>query len=224
MTTIHSIVEPRKHVKIVGIGEDDVALDIGRPGRPAVSLAAIRVPVADLRAALDEIAPAGSCTRTESPDLLDGGVTSARIEKEVEEWPLSAVDALAKMSDRIRRAEEERDEARNDLRRALHQRDEGRAGQPRRLTADDFPVEALEGMAQRLRDEAQEWLLTKGMTLALARVLITAALTEPPARPEGAEEIEAILSELPDTMLPATDAGRADLLASRGVRVTGAES
>lgn len=65
MTTIHSIVEPRKHVRVIAIGDGDVALDIGRPGRPAISLAAIRVPVADLWAALGDFAPAGSYTRTD---------------------------------------------------------------------------------------------------------------------------------------------------------------
>lgn len=84
MTTIHSIVEPRKHVRVIAIGDGDVALDIGRPGRPAISLAAIRVPVADLRAALNDFAPAGSYTRTDDSrplapdDITDEMVKRAR--------------------------------------------------------------------------------------------------------------------------------------------------
>jgi len=76
MSTIHSTVEPRKHVHVTAIGDEDVALDIGRPGRPAVSLVAIRIPAAELRAALDKVAPT-------SPDYADGGVTAALVEAEV---------------------------------------------------------------------------------------------------------------------------------------------
>lgn len=57
-----------------------------------------------------------------------------------------------------------------------------------------------------------------------ARKALTAALTEPPARPEGAEEIEALLTEdLGDFRPPATPEAIADLLASRGVRVVDGE-
>jgi len=49
-----------------------------------------------------------------------------------------------------------------------------------------------------------------------------AALTEPPPRPEGAEDIERLLTEdLGDFSPPVTPEAIADLLAARGVRATG---
>lgn len=46
--------------------------------------AVVEVSVTELRAALDEVAPVGHYTRTESPDYADGGVTAAAIEEEAE--------------------------------------------------------------------------------------------------------------------------------------------
>ena len=91
-----------------------------------------------------------------------------------------------------------------------------RAADPRPLTPDAITDEMVQ-RARRRGIELQVDFAHTGAFWATKQVL-TAALTEPPKRPEGAEEIEAILAELPDTMMPATDAGRADLLASRGVR------
>ena len=58
----------------------------------------------------------------------------------------------------------------------------------------------------------------------LPREVLHAALTEPPARPEGAEEIQRLLTEdLGHLAPPVTPEAIADLLASRGVRVVAKE-
>lgn len=186
------------------------------------------------------------CTTYSAPDLMDGGVAAALIEKEVAgSYTRTDDDGLTLLmvqqqrdqaTARAEKAEQERDEARKfataeHMRtvKAEQERDEARkkvaeyvsllaAPLARPLTADDISDEML-----HRAEEAFMWNDTLSRRAALSAAL-AAALTEPPARPEGAEEIEAILAELPDTDLPITDAGRADLLAERGIRVTGAES
>ena len=62
-------------------------------------------------------------------------------------------------------------------------------------------------------------------TPELVREMLTAALTEPPARPEGAEDIERLLMDADreggEAYRANGDAGLADYLASKGVRATG---
>ena len=78
-----------------------------------------------------------------------------------------------------------------ELQRALQER-------PRHLTPDAITDE----MVQRLRDEERALGLASVSSEETARLLLTAALTEPPARPEGAEDIEAVLYDaLPSARL-----------------------
>ena len=64
---------------------------------------------------------------------------------------------------------------------------------------------------------------TTKIGVPFVRELLTAALTEPPARPEGAEEIEALVEKSlsGDALSDAQVRALADFLAERGVRVTG---
>ena len=168
-----------------------------------------------LRAALDEVAPAGSYTRTDEEDW------QARAEK----------------------AEQDRDEARSDARRAsarwrkeltlrLEVADELRrlrATQARPLTPDAITDEMVERAVnayatRRWNDGAVGYLSHKHNDAM--REALTLALTEPPARPEGAEELGELIGtwtaseDIAPAQLPTGSlATLADFLAERGVRV-----
>jgi hypothetical protein len=159
---------------------------------------------------------------------------TARAEKAEKERDGYRQDALTEIENR-RVVEKERDSA---LRLAgavmdshvetLREIAEGSyAAESRPLTPDAITDEARDRAYRAVAAlSVSDWDDMSGVAKGRAMALVEAVITEitrpePPARPEGAEEIEAILADLPDTMLPATDAGRADLLASRGVRVVG---
>lgn len=149
-----------------------------------------------LRAALDEVAPAGSYTRTDEPDDLDGGVTAALIEKEAEQRACPDLDAhwrLDEAMDRAERAERERDEWKDSAIQAMA--DLERAEQPRPLIPDDAMV--LRALNTDMWEEHKvgPWgSLDSFRTPAVdaMRAVLTAALTVP-QRPEGAEEMEALI-------------------------------
>ena len=113
---------------------------------------------------------------------------------------------------------------RRDAEKAERERDEAwnRAAEtsksPRPLTPDDITDE----MVERARN-APSFDGRLSPTPRLVREMLTAALTEPPTRPEGAEEIEAVLRE--EWSFSDEDGGEeafADLagrLAQRGFRV-----
>ena len=96
------------------------------------------------------------------------------------------------------------------------------AEQPRPLTPDAITDEMVE------RGRSAYWGPTYGGSV-VGRVLaiLTAALTEPPARPEGAGDIEAVLRE--EWSFSDEDGGEeafadlAERLAKRGVRIVGEE-
>lgn len=163
MTTIYSTLEPRKHVRVNPIGDQDVVLDVGRPGCPAVSLAAIRIPVAELRAALDADAPAGSDTRTDEEDWqarakkADQGQDAYRHDARAAESALSRVRAALGLPD---------DATTDDMEEA--------AEQPRPLTPDDITDEAV----QRVRNAARREGLLIGSWTALAFWVATILLSE----------------------------------------------
>ena len=112
---------------------------------------------------------------------------------------------IAALRKRAEKAEQERDEARRhecsdldahwrldetlaSLKEANATVASLRAAQPRPLTADDITDEMIE------RGRAAFW----GGDLTIAgrvRQVLTAALTEPPTRPEGAEKVEAVLHQ-----------------------------
>lgn len=187
-------------------------------------------------------------------DEADGGVAAALVEKEAEtrdvahdiDWQAVAEQheaALAAMTEdrdrvldlvrdadmgrdlaveRAERAEQERDEARGALSARL-----GARAEPRSLTPHTVPSETVE----RAR---AAWInaggrVYAGLTSDLRHAL-AAALTEPPTRPEwadDAEDIEAALRE--EWTFSDEDGGEeafadlAERLARRGVRVVGEE-
>ena len=62
---------------------------------------------------------------------------------------------------------------------------EARADQPRPLTADDITDELVE----------RALMVNAALFPKTVRRMLTAALTEPPTRPEGAEKVEAVLHQ-----------------------------
>lgn len=132
---------------------------------PAGHLTGLSVPGAQLRAALDEVAPAGSYTRTDE----DWKARAEKAERERDEWKDSAVKAMADLE----RAEQPRpltadgitDEARDRAYRAVAA-----------LSVSDW--DGMSGVA-------------KGRAMALVEAVITEITRpEPPARPVGAEDWE----------------------------------
>ena len=141
----------------------------------------------------------GAYTRHGSPDYADGGVTAALIEQEAEE-PDAEVRELRSvlareiargnaLQDALEKAERERDEARatKDMhkRRADEERARADAAESRPLTPDAITDEMVE-RAFNLADGIEAVVINK----TIMRDALIAALTEPPARPEGAEDWE----------------------------------
>ena len=193
-------------------GPGEITVKVSERFRGREEVAAVHVDPAALRAALDEVAPSGSYARTdeplgaytrhESPDYADGGVAAALIEKEAEQQTAEVRELRAALSREIARG--------NALQDALD------ATESRPLTPDAITDE----MVERARDAFTKHSSVH-VTIGpdLVRKTITAALTEPPARPEGAEDLQRAMADL-DMDDPA---GFADLLAERGVRVVGEE-
>ena len=139
---------------------------------------------------------------------------------------------IAALRKRAEKAEQERDEARRhecsdldahwrldetlaSLKEANATVASLRAENPRPLTPDAITDEMIERGFKRLAQMDNDGISLRS-TWAAHQVL-EAALTEPPARPEGAEEIEAYMRELV-TSHPEDHYGElADHLASRGV-------
>lgn len=180
------------------------------------------------------VLPLGGDTRTApDPDDMDGGVTAALIEQEAQGTVGALIAELERHRARAEKAEQERDEALASERRAserwrkeLTLRNEVadelrrlRATQTRPLTPDAITDE----MVERARAAYQDAPVSQSLNDDI-RDMLTAALTEPPKRPEGAEEIQRLLTEdLGDFRPPVTPEAIADLLASRGVRVVAEE-
>lgn len=196
MITIYSTLESRKHVRVTPIGDQDVVLDVGRPGCPAVSLAAIRIPVAELRAALDADAPAGSDTRTD-----DDGLT-LRLAQQQRDQATERAEKAEQGRDAYRHDARAAESALSRVRAALGLPDdattddmEEAAEQPRPLTPDDITDEMIQRAKRRFED-LDGALVCAGSDWVFWQVL-AAALTEPP-RPEGAERWEDFLIDALD--------------------------
>ena len=104
----------------------------------------------------------------------------------------------------------------------LRDRADQLADTPRTLTPDaitDEMVERVRRWVLGLRSGGVVYLGTK----RAVREMFEDALTEPPARPEGAEGIEALVEKSlsGDALSDAQVRALADFLAERGVRVTG---
>ena len=99
--------------------------------------------------------------------------------------------------DALEKAERERDEALADA-------------EPRPLTPDAITDEMVE------RGRSAYWGPTYGgSVVGRVRAILAAALTEPPARPEGAEDIEALIREAVTASGTLDDEALADYLAAR---------
>ena len=88
-------------------------------------------------------------------------------------------------------------------------------GEPRPLTPDAITDEMVERGFKRLAQIDNDGISLRSTWAA--RQVLEAALTEPPARPEGAEEIEAYMRELVASHPEDHYGELADHLASRGV-------
>ena len=107
-------------------------------------------------------------------DEADGGVAAALIEKEVEQPDAEVRELRSALARELARG--------NALQDALD------AADPRPLTPDAITDEMVE------RGRVAYWGSTYGGTAdGRVRAILTAALTEPPARPEGAERWEDFL-------------------------------
>lgn len=195
----------------------------------------------------------GAYERHESPDYMDGGVTAAQVEKEALSGASLAAHFRDKRDmerARAEKAEAERDEAlyqrdqwmrandstRDILDEAIEERRRiARAlDLPENATADAMVKHAAESrpltpdaITDEMVKRGEEAYRKTGRYLSFRSVhlILTAALTEPPARPEGAEEIEALVEESlsGDYLSDAQVQDLADFLAGRGVRVVGGE-
>ena len=158
-------------------GPGEITIKITERFRGREAVAAVHVDPAALRAALDGVAPLGKYTRTTlDPDDMDGGVTAALIEKEVERPDAEVRDLRSALARELARG--------NALQDALD------AAESRPLTPTDEMVE---------RGRSAYWGPTYcGSVDERVRAILTAALTEPPARPEGAERWEDFLIDALD--------------------------
>ncbi len=103
---------------------------------------------------------------------------------------------------------------------------------PRPLTADDITDEMVVRGAEAIRGIVADSLPVHGSHISRARTatkVLLAALTSPPSRPEGAEELAEVLDRMDPTAIggPLTAQeviALADHLASRGVRATGKDN
>lgn len=134
----------------------------------------------------------GAYERHESPDYADGGVAAALIEKEAENAD-TAVDyhAMWRKAEREReKAERERDSWESIAQQTARSVEALRAEQPRPLAPDAITDEMIE----RARQRGSE-IVGALWDASVVEAMLTAALTEPPARPEGAEEIEFLIAD-----------------------------
>lgn len=215
-------------------GHVEVLASHARPGDVYIrSIGKGPIPVsADvLRRALDIEVP------QESWDDMDGGVTAAAIEQEVSAasadawgearqvgnaayWRARAEDAEYALAD-----VHERDETVARLEAQLVKAEQGwakandrNARQAAMLTVDD-------AMVRRGKDEAAKWKSADGLGEHVVREILHAALATEPQRPEGVEDIAALLEDMPADLIGGpltTHEARtlADHLATHGVRIT----
>lgn len=150
--------------------------------------------------------------RNADQHILVERARAERAEQERDGWKRRAGTSAATSS----RLLDERDDARREV-LAL------RAEQPRTLTPDEQMVTRFmlhEYGVTEQQAVSDEWAEDR----STARESLTAALTEPPTRPEGAEEIEAAIREVVPSHPEDRYGDLANRLAERGVRVTGADS
>lgn len=131
-------------------------------------------------------------------DLADGGVTAAAIEAEVvsPERARSLVQENTRLRERIGQAEEEmyaarRFATREHVRATRAEQERAATASPRPLSADDITDE----MVVRAKAVVEEFAPSEQWPGSAARWVLEAALTPPPSRPEGAEELQALIRQ-----------------------------
>ena len=189
-------------------GPGEITVKVSERFRGREEVAAVHVDPAALRAALDEVAPSGSYARTdeplgaytrhESPDYADGGVAAALIEKEAEEPNAEVRELRSALAREIARG--------NALQDALD------AAAPRPLAPDAITDE----MVDRAMDV---YIHAEGAPRDAWRAGLTAALTEPPARPEWADLEDVLDAGWPEGINGAKNGYIARTLHEGGVRV-----
>ena len=95
---------------------------------------------------------------------------------------------IAALRKHAEKAEQERDEARADL--AEYVQAQALRTHPRPLAPDDITYEMVKRAQREEERQRGDWTAPTAM-----RHILTAALTEPPTRPEGAEKVEAVLHQ-----------------------------
>ena len=164
-------------------------------------------------ALIEHIAEQDRIIRRRNEQIANQAHNARETQRAIEEQDArnnSLAAGLAVAVARAEKAEQERDEARADL--AEYVQAQALRAHPRPLTPDAITDEMVERGLDALAEEA-----AVSVTIPTMRAVLTAALTEPPTRPEGAEEIEAYMRELV-TSHPEDHYGElADHLASRGV-------
>ena len=188
---------------------DEVTVHIREHFRGRTHSAAVHVSPRELRAALDEFAPVLECP---DPEQHDDRYIS----------PL-AVKRVKEVQARAEKAERERDEARDAASAALaawEARERFRTAEPRPLTADDITDEMVDRAREEFFGGNVDGPVIGPSSARRWRAALTAALTEPPARPEGAEEWEdGLNAALPHESMPDEDIARlADQIAARAAR------
>lgn len=172
-------------------------------------------------------------------DLADGGVTAAAIEAEVvsperarslvqerNEAKAEAAMCQTSLRGQIRRAEQaedtlimvqqQRDHLRATLATTARQRDEAdkraATASPRPLTADELTDDAIRRARVAWLENAQYEGCPSAPTI---RAMFAAALTPPPSRPEGAEELQALILQAEAEGEGADNEALANYLAAR---------
>lgn len=164
-------------------------------------------------------------TRADEPVDPDSDDTRTREHLLAEELRLLGLEKslrahLSRTINRAEKAEKERDEWEKIALVAERDADEAEEN-PRPLTAADITDEMVERARAALSPFWQDWT-SRGRI----RRILTAALPPEPQRPEGAEDIEALLDAFHAQSVEELADGHslADYLASCGVRVTGGDS
>ena len=166
-------------------------------------------------ALIEHIAEQDRIIRRRNEQIANQAQNAREDQKAIEELDArsnSLAADLAAAVVRADKAERERDHLATVLATTARQRDEADKRNPRPLTADDITYEMVKRAQREEERQRGDWTAPTAM-----RHILTAALTEPPTRPEGAEEIEAYMRELVASHPEDHYGELADHLASRGV-------
>ena len=151
-------------------------------------------------ALIEHIAEQDRIIRRRNEQIANQAHNAREDQKAIEELDARNNSLAADLADAVARAdkaEKERDEVRDAWEGAVESVKEAnslinslRAAEPRALTADDITYEMVKRAQREEERQRGDWTAPTAM-----RHILTAALTEPPPRPEGAEKVEAVLHQ-----------------------------